>query len=376
MTTKVLIVTTEAPDVLSGGLGFFNGSLWRELKRLDFPFRTLYLNNQGTQPSRLADYEVAVEEGLPFDSTPESVAMNKAWTTRQRLQPILDEYQPDVISVHENWSVLPFYFELQKVQFTLHASYIGMQHYLTRTQAGLQYYWEQRIATRQTGAVVVHSDWARNMAREFITDDSAPTHMFPIGLNPDDYPAQKIHHPAGKIVVSFFGRFGDVVKNFKSFRQAILMLPAEYRARIEPRVYGPDMMPEGLPEEGFRGLSFVQGEEKKRAFAETDIVVMPSTHESFGIVGLEALLSNCALIATPGIGMDTYMPEECGCPPNPVAIKDRLQDSILHFEQIRQKQLNGDYREGVLRRELDIQTMTKSYIEVWQALAEKNAVKK
>lgn len=362
--------------MLSGGLGFFNGSLWRELKRQDYPFRTLYLNNQGTQASQLADYEVAVEEALPFDSTQESIAMNRAWTTRHRLQPILDDYQPDVISVHENWSVLPFYFELHKVQFTLHASYIGMQHYLVRTQAGLEYYWEQRIATRQTGAVVMHSDWARNAAREHISADGVPPDVFPIGLNPDDYPAQKIHHPDGKIVVSFFGRFGDVVKNFKAFRQAVLMLPAEYRARIEPRVYGPDMMPEGLPEEGFRGLSFVQGEEKKRAFAETDIVVMPSTHESFGIVGLEALLSNCALIATPGIGMDAYMPKECGCAPNPVALKDRLISDIQHFDQIRQKQLNGEYRAHVLRPELHIQNMAASYIKVWQALADKNTAAK
>ena len=372
---RVLIVTTEAPDILSGGLGFFNDCLWRELRRRGFAFRTLYLNNQKTQPSRLADYQVLVEEALPFDSTPESSAMNKAWTTRQRLQPILDDYAPEVISVHENWSVLPFYFELNKVQFTLHASYIGMEHYLVRTQPGLHYYWEQRIALRQTGAVVMHSDWTRRLAREHIANDGVVPHVFPIGLNFSDYPAQKKKHPEGKIVVSFFGRSGDAVKNFKAFRKAVLMLPAEHRARIEPRVYSPDALPEALSAEGFRGLTFVRGEAKEQAFAETDIVVMPSTHESFGIVGLEALLCNCALIATPGLGMDSYMPPECACEPNADAIKDRLMSHIANFSEITRKQLAGEYRSAVTRPELDVKNMADNYIQVWQELRDKNTMK-
>ena len=371
---RVLIVTTEAPDILSGGLGFFNDCLWKELHRRDFAFRTLYLNTQGTPPSRLADYQLPVEEALPFDSTPESIAMNKAWTTRQRLQPIFDDYAPEVISVHENWSVLPFYFELNKVQFTLHASYIGMEHYLVRTQAGLHYYWEQRIALRQAGAVVMHSDWTRRMAREHIAADGVPPQVFPIGLNFADYPTRKKEHPDGKIVVSFFGRSGDVVKNFKAFRHAILMLPPEYRARIEPRVYSPDALPKTLSEEGFHGLTFVRGEAKTQAFAETDIVVMPSTHESFGIVGLEALLCNCALIATPGLGMDTYMPPECACDPNSNAIREQLIGHINNFDEIRSKQRTGEYRNSVVQPEFSVEKMTENYIQAWRKLKEKNAM--
>ena len=367
-TPRILVVTTEAPDVLSGGLGFFNKILWNELKKIHYPFRTLYLNTQGTPPSAMADYEVLVENKLPFDSSPESEAMSKAWTTRNLIQPILDEYKPDVISVHENWAVLPFFFELDKVQFTLHASYIGMQHYLARTQAGLQYYWEQRIALRQAKAVVMHSEWTQKMAKQYIAEDAPEPHVFPIGLDFSEYSQEKIHHPEGKIVVSFFGRFGDVVKNFKVFHKAISMLPAEVRQKIEPRIYGPDMLPNGLAQEGFHGLRFVQGEEKKQAFAQTDIVVMPSSHESFGIVGLEALLSNCALIATPNIGMDTYMPSECACEPTVQAIRDKLMEYIQNFEAIRQKQKDNYYRNSVMCTEFKAETMAAQYIEVWKKM--------
>ena len=100
---------------------------------------------------------------------------------------------------------------------------------------------------------------------------------------------------------------------------------------------------------------------------------MPSTHESFGIVGLEALLSNCALIATPGIGMDTYMPKECACNPDPMSIKNRLIHDVQNFEKIRQKQIASEYRSFVTRPELNIKNMTDGYIKVWQALADKNA---
>lgn len=366
---KVLIVTTEAPDVSSGGLGFFHKIFWRELKKVNYPFISLYLNTQKTKPSVLADHQLNVEEGLPFDSCIESSAMNKAWTTRAHIQHILDAYKPDIISVHENWSVLPFYFELDKVQFTLHASYMGMQHYLVRSQAGLQYYWEQRIALRQAKAVVMHSEWTRDMAVQHITEDGVKPDVFPIGLDFSEYPSEKIFHPEGKLVVSFFGRFGDVVKNLKVFCQAIFLLPPEVRNKVEARIYGPDKLPKGLDTAGFYGLRFVQGDEKRQAFAETNIVVMPSSHESFGIVGLEALLSNCALIGTPGIGMDAYMPAEFACVPTPQAISERLIQYVKNADELRKKQQEGYFRKLVEQPQFEAKTMTRRYIDVWMRAA-------
>ena len=370
-TPRVLIVTSEAPDCSPGGLGFFNQILWQELKRQNFTFRTLYIYSKATPPSRLTDYQVSAEGALPFDSTLESQVMNQFWTIRNCIQPILDEYQPDIISVHESRSVLPFYFELKKVQFSLHFGYIGMEHYLTRTQAGLQYYWEQRIALRQAGAVVMHSEWTDRMVQKYVASDRVKPYIFPIGLDQNEYPERKQFHSEGKIVISFFGRFNDTIKNFDVLRQAILMLSPEFRARIEPRIYGPGQLPEEWETEGFKGFGYVQGEAKKQAFAQTDIVVMPSTHETFGIVGLEALLSNCALIATAGLGMDFYMPKDCSCAPNSVAIRDRLIHYIQHFDEIRQKQLTQYYRRLVSQPEFTVSCMTVNYINVWETLAKK-----
>lgn len=368
MQPRVLIVTTEAPDVLFSGLGFFNEHFWAELKRLNYPFKVLYINNQRTPNSKLADYEIATELLLPFDSSLESACLNIAWSTYHKIQPILNEFKPDIISIHENGPLLPFYFELKKVQFTMHSSYIGMQHYLSRTNRGLQHYWEQRIAVRQSAAVVLHSEWAHRCIVEYVSADLVPPNIFPIGVDFADYPEKKIPHPDGKVVISFFGRFTDIVKNFQVYRDAILTLPPEYRNIVEARVYGPEKIPDYLEKEGFKGLKFVQGEAKKRAFAETDIVVFPSVQESFGIVGLEALLSNCALIATPGLGMDEYIQPEYACESNVESIREHIIGYLSDIKKLRKDQADGVFRKSVDRPEFTLRRMTERYIEVWQQL--------
>ena len=198
MTSRVLIVTTEPPDIASGGLAFFHGLLWAELTRRNYPFKTVYLNRNGSPDSKMADFNVRVTADLPFDVIPEVTTMNLAWSTREKLQPILDGYQPDVISAHEPSSLMPFYFELNKLQFTLHASHIGMDHEALRTPHGLQGYREQRLAVQQSAALVLHSAWAQNTVKQQLTEFAAPTHVFPIGLNFDDYPSAKMRQSAGQ----------------------------------------------------------------------------------------------------------------------------------------------------------------------------------
>lgn len=50
---RVLIITTEAPDVAVGGLGFFHQMLWQHLKSMKVDFRTVYLNKNNTPPPGL-----------------------------------------------------------------------------------------------------------------------------------------------------------------------------------------------------------------------------------------------------------------------------------------------------------------------------------
>jgi phosphatidylinositol alpha-mannosyltransferase len=366
---KVLIVTTEAPDLLTGGLGFLNDLLWTELKKRNYPFATCFLTKDKKKVSQWADFTVPVQSALPFDMSLESKAINQAWSTRNLMRQVFAHFQPDIISVNENWAFLPFYFMADQVQLTLVSSHIGLESPLSRTHLGFQNYWDQKIAVSRAQSLVLHSEWAHQKVRTLLTGQIATPFVFPLGVRFDDYAARKVRHPEGKIVVSFFGRHSDSAKNFPAFHEAIRRLPSSHRQRLEVRMYGPDEMTEDFRRDGFKGMSFVQGEAKKQAYSETDIVVMPSVAEHFGIVGLEALLSNCKLIATPGLGMDAFLEPSGSCASDPNSLAQLLMHDIENFEVIRARQEANYYRNFAMRPEFDVSTMTDRYIAIWQAMA-------
>lgn len=89
--------------------------------------------------------------------------------------------------------------------------------------------------------------------------------------------------------------------------------------------------------------------------------------ESYGIGGLEALLSNCALIATPGLVMDT----EYACEPTIAAIQKRIIAYLSDVEQLREDQKAQIFRNSVNRPKFTLGKMCESYINVWQELHKK-----
>lgn len=289
---RVLIVTTEAPDAILGGLGVFHRLLWKELRKAGVNFRTVYLYTK--EPSQACDYNVPWRYDLPFDFGPDAKSLATAWTVRNLLAPILREYKPTVISCHEQWTFLPFFFEAERVQFTLHSSYIGMEAPEKRGYDQLHQTWLQKTAIEKSAVTVVHSSWAAEMIAKHVTSKSV--RMFPIGIDQEEFSGEKDYQP--KPVVAFFGRHTDPAKGFDVFRQA-----AKQHPTLDFRFYSP------IPAEGEDkqwACGFVDGEAKRKAFAQADVVLMPSVRESFGLVGLEAKMSNCILVADTNLGMGEY----------------------------------------------------------------------
>ena len=286
---KCLLVTSEVPDVMVGGLGEFIRILYSQLKVVGYPVKLVYLNINNTTASRFADYNVRVGERLPVDSLDGSKFLSVAWGLRHEMDNILKEEQPDVISTHDAVSMLPFYYEREKVQFTLHSSHIGFQHERLRDKNGLLNFEGQKVALQSASSVVFHSQWAAQTASKEVTEHiSGRKFIFPVGINSAEYPTEKAERD--KIVISFFGRHFDFSKNFPALYSAGMSLSEDEKKRVKFRLYGapydivePQIRSEGL----FRLMGFVSGEEKRQAFAETDIVVMPSLFENFGLVGLE-----------------------------------------------------------------------------------------
>ena len=96
----------------------------------------------------------------------------------------------------------------------------------------------------------------RDVLSQFDAASSKPM-VFPIGLNPAEYPATKQRLLNGKIVVSYIGGLNDPLQQFNRFAVLIAALPeATRKDMIEARVYSFDTMPEDIRQKQFSDIVF------------------------------------------------------------------------------------------------------------------------
>ena len=377
---KVLIVSPVALDAQESDVATFMRSLIGELERRGYPYKycVLTLNPDGSSTFSSSDAAASVQiiPTLPFTDSFESRAINLAWSTRQALRPLLAEFQPDVISVHDSRLFLPFNFMSQKVQVTLHNRSLGFAHAFDRTHAGLQHYWEQKLAATRAKAVVLHSQSSMQMLQRDVLSPfdavlSKPT-IFPIGLNAADYPDQKQKLFNRKIVVSYMGGLNDPLLQFKRFAEVIAHLPDECRQNsIEAHVYSFDTMPDDIRQRQFSDITFFKlnsNIEIISALAKTDILLLPRTHDWTGILALQAMLSNCKVIATAGTAMDEYLEPDSYCGADVHSMTDKLQFEIENIAKVRALQDANHYRDLVDQPQFNPQSMADSYISTWQGM--------
>jgi phosphatidyl-myo-inositol alpha-mannosyltransferase len=381
---KVLIVSPVALDAQGSDVATVLSSLTSKLKQQDYPFKhcVLTLNADGSSTYSHSDaaQSINILPALPFNDSFESRAINLAWSTRHALQPVLAEFQPDVISVHDSRLYLPFHFMAQsgkpRVQITLHNRSMGMAHAFDRTHAGLQHYWEQKIAATRAKAVVLHSQAGlqmlqRDVLSQFDAVASEP-HVFPIGLNVADYPIQKLRLLNGKIVISYIGSLNDPLQQFKRFTAVVAAFPEACRKyMIEARVYSFDTMPEDIRLKRFLDITFFKlnsNIEVISALAKTDILLLPRTHDGTGILALQAMLSNCKVIATAGTAMDEYLEPDSYCGADVQSMTNKLQFELDNIAKVRALQDANHYRALVDKPQFTSQSMADSYISAWQSM--------
>lgn len=388
---KVLIVSSVKPDAFeaqSTGMGLFMQTLYDELKRRDYPFKLCVLqqNRDGSTTYSVcgevegeAESTTTINPALPLNNCFESQAINSAWTLRNALKPLLAAFQPDVISVHDSALFMPFYFMAGKVQVTLHNRSLGLAHELDRTHAGMLHYWEQKIAASKASAMVLHSQQAYDHLRDQVLKTAPPkqqTSIFNIGLDAANYIAKKTPHSHGKIRVSYIGSLLDPLQNFSVFAKTIALLPQACRDLMVTKVYTQEdylsIIPEGMKNTQFKDIEFKSVnhfEDKKLALSNTDILLISSSHESFGTLGLEAMLSNCKVIASQGTGMDSYLEPGSVSPCEPTSMALKLEADLHQWTATQQKQANNDYRQLVDSPRFSATQMVDNYTTAWLNLA-------
>jgi glycosyltransferase involved in cell wall biosynthesis len=91
-------------------------------------------------------------------------------------------------------------------------------------------------------------------------------------------------------------------------------------------------------------LGPIYGDEKIKTLKQMDAVIVPSLHEPFGIVTLEALASNNILLSSFKSGMGEYLNEDvainCGTTP------EKISKAILKWSKMSKKQVNDQIKKG------------------------------
>lgn len=173
----------------------------------------------------------------------------------------------------------------------------------------------------QTGAIeisgMLHADRiiqvSENYAKKFPSIFDSKTSIIPNGINLSEWIKKSDFKFPGnrKIKVVYLGRF-DEMKNVQTLLQ--LDLPKEIdlcfigtrkggSVEIYSKVAGQ------LPE-GFHYLGPKYGQEKIDALMSADAVIMPSLHEPFGIVALEALAAKTILLSSFMDGLGDFLTED------------------------------------------------------------------
>jgi D-inositol-3-phosphate glycosyltransferase len=183
---------------------------------------------------------------------------------------------------------------------------------------------EARLLTCCDG-VMVATAAERDQIAAYLGTDGAPMHLVKLGVDLDlfkpapaskKYALGKSHRPP---VILFVGRF-DPMKGVDTAITALALLDGE----VEPELHlvggdGPESeagrrlveLASALGVQGrVRFIGTVEHTRMPEIYRQADIVVMPSYHESFGLVVLEALASGIPVAATPtGIAVEAVIPD-------------------------------------------------------------------
>ena len=344
---KVLFVTSEHTKNTWGGLGTFTREFTKVLRRycsvvvVYFHFDS----DEPPAPDSTIDYVLVPEKKFKAFA-PEAQVLEAAASLRAQLQPIMNIFNPDVIHCNDRQTYLPFRFD-KNVLYSSHLLFCDLL-----SMQGLDDIYFQELKIEKSALMysclsVFYSDFARKRGSNLVAGNFHPV-ILPLGFNPDKF-KNSLLNKKEKINVGYFGRFENVQKGFMNFINSVNLLGKEFKEKnkVEYFLYGRGEISNSVDLSLFNKPEFLSGEDLYQAYSKMDIVVMPSRYEPFGLTGLEAMASGCLLLATSGLGMDSYMDVGKNClaiPQNPEGISLVLKDAILNIEKykpLRQRALES-----------------------------------
>lgn len=333
---RVLFVTSEHPGLLFGGLGTFTREYVRELRKYcDVKCVYFHLSDERIPlPDETVDYVFEPEQ--IFDAfTPEARILESAASLRKQLEPLLQAFRPDVIHCNDRQTYMPFRFE-KNVFYSSHLIFTDL---IATSYLDDLYFQEvkvERCAIENSAVVAAYSEFSARCVEKNAGNLKSAV-VLPLGLRTEKF--HRNFRNDGKIRVCYFGRFENVQKGVNDFIYAVNQLGPQFKKRnsVEYFLYGRGQIDVGMDLSLFNKPEFLEGDELIEAYADADIVVMPSHYEPFGLSGLEAMASGALLLVTTGLGMDEYAEPGRNCiglPGNAHEMTGVLRNAILDLPKL------------------------------------------
>lgn len=344
---KVLFITSEHPSRLYGGLGTFTREFTRALKQYCTVVTVYFHFSQEPMPPRDEYIDYVFQPAFSFDAfNIESRLLENAASLRSQIDPILKTYKPDIIHCNDRLTFLPFRFE-PNVVYSSHLLFADLLSLQGMNDIYYQEFKTERCAISRSAIVIVYSSFvAERIFSQY--NPKVSSVVVPLGINNKNYYAEK---DPKNIHIAYFGRFENVQKGFLNFIQAVALLEKEFKEqnKVIFSLYGKGADIPSAYVGLFETCKHLEGEALYRAYAKTDIVVMPSNYEPFGLVGLEAMASHCLLLCTEHQGMDEYAVPGKTCvtiKSDPVSIAKTIKEVVSNYNAYQDIIENG-YQESL-----------------------------
>jgi glycogen(starch) synthase len=332
---RVLIVSWEFPPLVVGGLGRHVAALARELDALGHDVQVLTRGiastRQTTQYGRVRVVRAPVDP-IAVDFGTESVL---AWAQtfehsliRAGLELVAD-WQPHVIHAHD-WLVAQTSHTLHQVTgapvvATIHATEHGRQQGWLTTPLQAAIHSVERWLCTEAAAVVTCSEFMADAAALVFQLDRRHLRVIGNGIDPQIWSAAQ---PANRVdgpLIAFAGRLVHE-KGLQELIKAIPLLRSEFPSvRLAVAGSGPllEEQRDRARRYGVDELITWHGQLDDAALAalfhSSDVVVVPSLYEPFGLVALEAQAAGTPVAVTdtgglldlvePGVTGERFAPE-------------------------------------------------------------------
>lgn len=295
---NILNITHENVDALQGGLGTFTLMFAQAMKQEGHKIVSVLTEHSPSPPSEFFALKISPDPGF---------------SQLKQLEKIISVNKIDVILVNDRQNFRPI-LKLETdipIVFALHLSYPDMIHPYRWDDNMWKEYTMERAALDIADRIVVFSEFSKNRLTSggIYNIKESRIRKVKMGINPEEW--RFVGNRRELKTISYFGRIENLQKNFQSFVDGVGLLDLK---GIQVNAYGHSFKDSPTIPRRVQYHGMQRGGELAKAYAASDIVVMPSLYEPFGLVGLEAMASGSLLVYTPGLGMDEYADERNAIP--------------------------------------------------------------